>query len=373
MDNSHLLQPALDHIPADVVSLADYERLSSTRLRHDIHEYINSGSADELTLQANRSAFERLQILPSLLGDFSRASCRSRLLEPPLNYPLLLAPVAHQRLVHADGELATVRAAEAMQTPMIVSTLSSYRLEDIAASGHPHLWFQLYWQSDRERSLSLVRRAEQAGYKALVITLDAPVNGLRNRIQRAGFRLPAGVQEANLQDLAPLPQRLLEPDQSLVFHGVMADAPTLADLQWLRRQTRLPLLVKGVINPRDARLLQHQGMDGLIVSNHGGRTLDGLPATISMLPAIRAAVGASYPLLLDSGIRRGGDIFKAVALGANAVLIGRPQLHALSVAGALGVAHMLRLLHDELEITMALAGCPTLADITPDCLINPHS
>jgi 4-hydroxymandelate oxidase len=362
-DNRHILTPALDHIPPGLVSLGDYERLAQTMIRPDIWEYLDSGVADEITLKRNRSAFDAISLRPQLLQRFDNASTRTQLLGKPLQHPLLLAPVAHQRLLHPQGELATARGAAVMDTPMLVSTLSSIRLEDIAASGHPNLWFQLYWQHNRTNSLHLLQRAEDGGYQALVITLDAPVNGLRNRTQRSGFCLPEGVNEANLLNL-PQPQpRTLTADQSLILNGIMSDAPTLDDLLWLQSQTRLPVLIKGVITPEDAQFLKHQGFAGLIVSNHGGRTLDGLPATIEALPAIRAAVGADYPLLLDSGIRRGTDVVKALALGANAVLIGRPQLHALAVAGALGVAHMLKLLRDELEISMALAGCPRIDTI----------
>ena len=369
-DHSHILTAACEQIPAGIVCLDDYEIHARRMMRDDIHEYINSGVADEITLRRNRSSWDTLAIRPRLLRSFAHANTHIRLLGQSLHHPLLLAPVAHQRLVHPDGELATVRAAAALDTPMLVSTLSSYTLEDIAASGHAPLWFQLYWQHNRANSLQLVKRAEAAGYQALVITLDAPVNGLRNRTQRAGFRLPAGVTEANLQGLQAPPARTLAAGSSVILNGFMADAPGLDDLLWLREQTTLPLLVKGVLNPDDALQLQQLGIDGLIVSNHGGRTLDGLPATLEMIGAIRAAVGPELPLLLDSGVRRGTDVFKALALGANAVLIGRPQLHALAVAGALGVAHMLKLLRDELEITMALAGCPTIADITTTSLIQ---
>ena len=369
-DNQHILSSPYSQIPAAIVSLADYETHALPMLRTDIREYIDSGVADEITLRRNRSAFEQIGISPSLLQDFRQASTTTRLLGYPLAHPLLLAPVAHQRLVHTDGELATVRGAAALDTPMIVSTLASYRLEDIAASGHPNLWFQLYWQHNRENSLALVRRAEACGYRALVITLDAPVNGLRNRTQRSGFRLPAGVMEANLQGQPHPAPRPLDAHASVILNGFMVDAPTLADLQWLQANTRLPVLVKGVINPADALHFKELGLAGVIVSNHGGRTLDGLPSTIEVIAACRQAVGPDFPLLLDSGIRRGTDVFKALALGANAILIGRPQLHALTVAGALGVAHMLKLLRDELEITMALAGTPTLADIGPQSLLN---
>ena len=281
---------------------------------------------------------------------------------------MLLAPVAYQKLVHPDGERATAQAADALEAGFIASTMSSVSLEDIAAELSKNKWFQLYFQESREWTLSLVRRAEVAGYTALVVTVDVPINGLRNRAQRAGFALPPQVQAVNLHDMPQRSPPTLGPEQSVVFQGLMVSAPSWADLEWLGRQTPLPIIVKGIIHPDDATRVADMGLAGVVVSNHGGRTLDGLPASISALPAVRAALGPDFLVLLDSGIRRGTDIFKAIALGANAVLVGRPQVYALAVAGALGVAHMLRLLREELEVTMALTGCPTLASINSEAL-----
>ncbi|MFK4750945.1 alpha-hydroxy acid oxidase [Oceanobacter antarcticus] len=367
---THIQQPHLSHIPADLVAIHDYEHRAAEFIRHDILEYIASGCADDLTMQRNRQRLDDIPLQARLLQDFQQANTHTTLFGQPLAHPLLLGPVAHQQLVHPAGELATAEAAAAMATPMVVSTLASTTLETIASHHQGALWFQLYWQHDRSNSLALVQRAERSGYQVLVITLDAPVNGLRNRPQRAKFQLPDGVIEANLQHQPRPAQRTLSAEQSIILNGIMADAPTLDDLLWLRQQTRLPIVIKGVINPADAVALQAAGFDGLIVSNHGGRTLDGLPASIDALPAIRCAVGADFPVLMDSGIRRGTDVFKALALGANAVLVGRPQLYALAVAGALGVAHMLKILQDELEMTMALAGCPTIAHIQADALAD---
>ncbi|GAA3950571.1 alpha-hydroxy acid oxidase [Allohahella marinimesophila] len=356
-------------IPRDVVSLGDYERVASTRLTHACKEHIAAGVGDELTLQRNREDFDRIRIQPRLLRNFAQANTSCELLGSRLRHPIMLAPVAYQKLVHVDGELATAAGAAAVDCGMIVSTLASASLEDIANQGLSLLWFQVYFQPERAATLALVRRAERAGYTALVVTLDAPVSGLRNRAQRAGFELPEHVTAVNLEHFSRPPQRALDSNDSVVLHGFMADAPTMADLTWLLAETRLPVLVKGVLNPLDALELKNLGCAGVVVSNHGGRTLDGLPSTISALAAVRAAVGDEYPVLLDSGIRRGTDVLKALALGANCVLVGRPQLYALAVAGALGVAHMLRLLHTEFETAMALSGCPSLADITKDCIL----
>ena len=280
--------------------------------------------------------------------------------------------MAYHKLVHPDGERATAQAADALEAGFIASTMSSVSLEDIAAELGKNKWFQLYFQTSRDLTLSLVRRAENAGYTALVVTVDAPINGLRNRAQRAGFALPKHVQAVNVADIpVPDPARLTA-DQSVVFQGLMAHAPTWADLEWLRRATPLPIIVKGILHPDDAARVTATGLAGVVVSNHGGRTLDGLPASLTALPRVRAAVGPDFLVLLDGGIRRGTDVFKALALGANAVLVGRPQVYALAVAGALGVAHMLRLLREELEVTMALTGCPTLASIDANA-IRPSS
>ena len=362
----------LQAIPPDLVCLDDYEQFAAQQIPSPYFEYIHSGVADERLLHRNRDSFSQLDILPRLLRDFRDANSATSLFDQILSAPILLAPVAHQRLVHPDGELATARGAAAVDVPMVVSTLASQRLEDIARAGAPGNWFQLYLQARREDSLSLLRRAEDAGYRAIVVTLDTPVNGLRNRSQRAGFALPPEVSEVNLANVAPPPGRQLHPGQSIVLNGIMADAPDWETLHWLRQQCSLPLLVKGVMHPDDARELQAAGIDGLVISNHGGRSLDAAPTPLSILPAIRGAVGNDYPLLMDGGIRRGSDVFKALALGANAVMIGRPQVYALATAGALGVAHMLKLLIDELHITMALAGCPRLDTIQRHCLHTPR-
>jgi len=358
--------PPLQNIPADIVCLDDYQRYAKEFLAHDIYEYIAAGSADEHTLHRNRSAFANIELMPRLLRDFSSASTRTTLLGHDLAHPFLLAPLGYQQLCHASGELATAIAADAMDTAIVVSTLATASLEDIAAQTNAPKWFQLYFQPLRADTSILIARAEAAGYTAIVVTVDAPLSGLRNRAQRAGFQIPPEIEAVNISPAQKLA------GQNAILQQLMALAPQWQDLAWLKQQTQLPIIIKGVINPDDAVQLAHMGMDAIIVSNHGGRCLDGLPASIDALPAIRDALGSDFPILLDSGIRRGSDIIKAIALGANAVLIGRPQAFALAVAGALGVAHMLRLLKEELEITMALCGCAQIADINRDCLFTPR-
>lgn len=358
--------PPLERIPRDLVAAGDYERAARAHLDDNAWAYLQGGAADELSLAENNAAFQRLRLLPQPLNAVAGGHTRLSLFGTTHAHPIVVAPVAYQRLFHAQGELATAQAAGVMEAAMAVSTLATTPLESIAAAASGPLWFQLYWQGGREASLALLRRAEAAGYRVLVLTVDAAVSGVRNREQRAGFRLPAGLAAVNVDPAwAALPAG---PD---VFAGAMALAPTWDDVAWLVRESRLPVVLKGLLHPLDARRAVDAGVHGIVVSNHGGRTLDTAAAPAEVIGAMRTVVGAGYPLLLDGGIRRGTDIFKALALGATAVMVGRPCMQALATAGALGVAHLLRLLREELEITMALCGCRMLADIGDACLLNP--
>lgn len=356
------LKPYLTQIPPEMAAVSDYEAFARERLDDNAWAYLHSGAADEITFRNNRRAFDEYPLHNRVLADVRGGHTRLQLLGQTLQHPILLAPLAYQCLFHPEGELATVRAASAMDTPMVVSTLASHTLEDIARHAQTPLWFQLYFQADREFTLDLVRRAEAAGYQALVVTVDAPLAGVRNREQRAGFHLPAGVAAVNLQGMQQPPVALAQ-GQRVVFDGLMAHAPTWVEIERLRQLTDLPLILKGISHPDDAQRAVSLGVNGLIVSNHGGRTLDSVPAALHLLPAIAQAVQGQVPLLLDGGIRRGTDIVKAIALGASAVLIGRPLAYGLATAGALGVAHVLKLLWEELEVAMALTGCRTLTDI----------
>ncbi|WP_330115015.1 alpha-hydroxy acid oxidase [Pseudomonas sp. JS3066] len=351
-------------IPADIAAVSDYEVFARERMTPSAWAYLSGGAADELTLADNQAAFQRVRLLNRVLGDLRGGHTRLQLCGLDLDYPILLAPVAYQKLAHADGELASALGASAMGAALVVSTQASVSLEDIARAAQTPLWFQLYIQPDREFTRELVWRAETVGYRALVVTVDAPVNGMRNREQRAAFALPDGVEAVNLRGMRSLPPSVAQPGSSPLFGSpLLASAPTWKDLEWLQSITRLPVLVKGVMNPLDAVRAVEHGVAGVVVSNHGGRTLDGLPATLDVLPAIAQAVQGRVPLLLDGGVRRGTDVFKALALGATAVMIGRPYVHGLATAGAAGVAHVLHLLRTELEVAMALTGCSTLTDI----------
>ncbi|ACO77462.1 L-lactate dehydrogenase/FMN-dependent alpha-hydroxy acid dehydrogenase [Azotobacter vinelandii CA] len=364
--------PKLQQIPASIAALADYEPFARERMSEQAWAYMAGGAADELTLRDNCAAFQRLRLRSRALPDLTDGHTRLELFGQRFEQPILLAPVAYQKLVHPDGELATVLAASAARAGMVVSTQASVALEDIARQAQTPLWFQLYVQPDRAFTRELVQRAEAAGYQALVVTVDAPVSGLRNREQRAGFALPEGVEAVNLRGMRALPPTIARIGDSPLFGGpLLAAAPTWRELAWLRSLTRLPLLVKGVMHPEDARRALAEGIDGIIVSNHGGRTLDTQPATIEVLEEIAGVVEGRLPLLLDGGIRRGTDVLKALALGASAVLVGRSYVFALAAAGAPGVCHALQLLRAELEVAMALTGCRTLADIGPELLWRP--
>ncbi len=361
--------PPVTHqaLPPGVATLADHERLALARLDEPTQAYLFGAAGDELTHARNLEAWRQHELLPRVLKPLVGGHTRVNLLGRTLAHPVLVAPMALQRLAHPDGEHATALAAAALGAGLVASTEASVPLEDIARHvlpqpGRGPLWFQLYLQHDRGFTRELVQRAERAGYEALVLTVDAPVQGARDRERRSGFRPPAGVSAVNLAGLRPPAPRALQPGQSALFDDLLTQAATWDDLAWLRAISRLPVLLKGVLHPDDARQGVACGAAGLIVSNHGGRTLDTAIATARALPRIAQTVQGDAPLLVDGGIRRGTDVLKAIGLGASAVLVGRPVLHGLANAGATGVAHVLRLLRDELEIAMALTGCRTLAD-----------
>jgi isopentenyl diphosphate isomerase/L-lactate dehydrogenase-like FMN-dependent dehydrogenase len=363
-------QQALGAIPPAIRCAQDYEELARRFMAGPTYEYVAGGSGRDQTVAANLAAFAQWSVCPRLLRDVTRGHTRVTLGADTFDHPILLAPVAFHKLAHPAGELDTARAAQAMDACMVSSTLSSCSLEEIARFAGPSRWFQLYFQPGRDATRELVARAEAAGYKAIVVTLDASIQAASLRALRAGFQMPADCVAANLRRESPVQADGPGPGHSRIFQGLMRAAPTWDDLEWLMAQTSLPVWVKGVLHPDDALALRAAGAAGLVVSNHGGRSLDGAPASLAMLPAIRAAVGNDYPLLLDGGIRSGTDVFKALALGADAVLVGRLQLYALSVAGALGVAHMIKLLREELEVCMALAGCATPGDIDIGALVR---
>ena len=344
---------------APALTLDDFARLAAERLDPAVLAYLDGGAADGHTLSANRADWDAIRLWPRVLRPLGQADTRTRVGGRALAHPIFLAPVAYHRLVHPEGEFATALAAAAQGAGMVLSCQSSVEVERVAQAfagteGAGPLWFQLHAQPEAAQTLALARRAEAAGCETLVLTVDAPVHGVRDRERAAGFRLPPGVRPVHLPEGLPSHDGI---------EALLRPALTWDTLGELRAATRLPLWLKGVLHPDDARLALQAGVDGLIVSNHGGRTLDTAVSTAWALPHVVQAVEGRLPVWVDGGIRRGTDVFKALALGAQGVLLGRPQLHALAAEGPMGVARMLRLLRDELQTAMALCGCAGLADI----------
>lgn len=336
-------------------TLADYARAAEEALPPAVAAWAMGGAGEEITLRRNEAAFDALPILPRVLRK-AAPDTGLTLLGTRLRHPILIAPMGWQRLVHPEAERALAAGATAQGARMVLSAQATTPLAEARAAGALCDWFQLYWMGQGP-TLALAQRAADAGCSALMLTVDAPVAGQRQREMRAGFALPDGLAAVNLCGLPQMQGGSLE--------DLMAAAPSWEDVAWFCAAAPLPVLVKGILHPGDAAQAIAAGAAGIVVSNHGGRVLDGLPASIEALPAVAAAISDRVPLLLDGGIRRGTDVLRALALGADAVMVGRPALQGLAVAGALGVAHVLRLLQDELRIAMALCGCTTLDDIGP--------
>lgn len=353
----------LNHIPRGVLNASDYESLAPNFISPEHFAYISGGSGFDKTLNQNREIFSRYNIIPSVFSELHHASTKIDLLEETLEHPFILAPLAYQTLAHNEGEKATAQACEATDTLMVASTLSSFTMEDISKNAGSNKWFQLYLQDSFEDTLKLIKRAEESEYKAIVLTVDASVQLPSRRAINAGFSMPANLYPANLTEQTPHIAETIYKQKSEIFRAFAQNAISKEIIKKVIESTSLPVLVKGVLNPRDAVALKKLGVKGIIVSNHGGRTLDGVVSSLETLPQIRQAVGSNFCLLFDSGIRSGQDAFKAIALGANAVLVGRLQVYALSVAGALGVAHMLKLLRQEFELSMSITGTNRIKDI----------
>ncbi|MEU0476103.1 alpha-hydroxy acid oxidase [Streptomyces olivaceus] len=347
----------------DPVCLDDVRAAARGVLDPSVWDFVEGGSGTEEVLAANRAAFADVALVPRVLTGVAKADTRTRLLGSRAAMPVAVAPMAYQRLVHEDGELAAARAARTAGVPFVVSTLSSHRVEDIAATGAT-TWFQLYCLRDRAKTHELVARAEAAGCEALMVTVDVPLMGRRLRDVRNGFALPRHVRAANL-DSGPDTEahRRFGSDSALAVHTGAAFAPGLSwrDLAGLRARTSLPLVVKGILDQRDARAAVDAGADAIVVSNHGGRQLDGAVPSARALPPVAGAVGGDCEVLLDSGVRCGTDVLKALALGACGVLLGRPVLWGLAAGGERGVEQVLDLVRTELGQGMTLAGCAGVA------------
>jgi 4-hydroxymandelate oxidase len=358
--------------PDKPLNLFEYEAVARQRLPQVAYDYYASGANDEITLRANHAAYDEIALRYRVLVDVSKRDLRTSVLGRTISMPILVAPTAFQRMAHPEGEVATARAAGAAGTLMIVSTLSNCSVEEVAAAGSGPLWFQLYVYRDREATRELVARVEAAGFRALVLTVDAPVLGRRERDVRNRFRLPPGLSVENLSaaGLNELPSDVDDSGLAAYFASLLDPSLTWRDVDWLRSISRLPILVKGIVRGDDAALAMEHGMAGVVVSNHGGRQLDTAPPTIKVLPEVVQAVDGRGEVLVDGGIRRGTDVVKALALGAEAVLVGRPVLWGLAVDGQLGVERVLGLLRGELDTAMALCGCASISEIRGD-LVRP--
>ncbi len=348
------------------VNVEEFEQRAREVLPPAAYDYYAGAAEDEITLRENRDAFRKLRIAYRVLIDVSERTLNTELLGVPMASPIMLAPTALHRMAHPEGERATARAAAATGTLMTLSSISSVSMEDVRdAAPDGRRWFQLYHFSDRSMTEKLVLRAYDAGYEAIVLTVDTPILGRRERDMRHDVVIPPDVIAVHFEspDHRPADQ-----ERSL---GSFINQPFVSweDLRWLRDLTPLPLLVKGVVRADDARRAIDEGIAAIWVSNHGGRQLDTSIATADALPAIVAGVRKQVPVIVDGGIRRGTDVLKALALGADAVAVGRPQLWGLAAGGEDGVRAVLDLLRNELSVAMALAGCRTLADIARDLIV----
>jgi isopentenyl diphosphate isomerase/L-lactate dehydrogenase-like FMN-dependent dehydrogenase len=362
---SYAAEPDPDHLAAEVsaepCNVADYERLARERLDPGAYGYYAGGAGDERTLRDNVEAYSRWLLRPRALVDVSAPTTETTVLGTPLSMPLLVAPVAFQRIAHPDGEAGMARAAAAAGTAMVLSTLATASPTEVAraAPGAPR-WFQVYVFRDAGVTRALIDEAVEAGFLALALTVDAPRLGRRERDLRTGFEIPADVTVPSFSATVGHASAGTPPD----IFARMDPSVSWRDLERLCGDTELPVLVKGIETAEDARLACEHGAAGVIVSNHGGRQLDGVPATIDALPEVVEAVDGSVEVLVDGGVRRGADVVRALALGARAVLAGRAPLWGLAARGEQGAREVLELLREEIELALVLLGCPSPADVT---------
>lgn len=356
--------------PLNALNIFELEQIAKEKLPQIAYDYYRSGAWDETTLKANREAFEKLKIHYKVLVDVSVRDLSVNIFGQKTSSPILIAPTAFHKLAHPEGEVATAKASVNAGTIMTLSSLSTTSIEEVAAATNKTFWFQLYINKNREYTRDLVARAESAGAKALVVTVDTPLWGRRERDVRNGFHLPPGLSAVNLEkydkDAVTKGQTGAGLGQS--FAWMIDAALQWKDLDWLGSITKLPIIIKGVCRADDARIALSHGVKGILVSNHGGRQMDSAPATIEVLPSIVDAVGDQVTVLMDGGIRRGVDVLKALAQGAKAVLVGRPVLWGLAAGGQQGVEKALSMLKEELDLAMALTGCRNVKELNRDLL-----
>ncbi|MDQ3340959.1 MAG: alpha-hydroxy-acid oxidizing protein [Myxococcota bacterium] len=356
----------------EILNLKELEALARARLPQHAWDYYASGADDERCVVRNCTAYERIALHYRVLVDVATRDLSTTVLGQRIAMPIAIAPTAFHRLAHRDGELASVRAAGDAGTLFILSTLSNTAVEDVVAAASGPVWFQLYIYRDRGATEALVRRVEAAGCRALVLTVDAPLLGRRERDVKNRFALPTGLGIENMHaaGYARVPAASADSGLAAYFAELLDPALTWDAISWLRSITKLPVIVKGIVRADDAIRAVEHGAAGIVVSNHGGRQLDASPATIEVLPRIADAVAGGAEILLDGGVRRGTDVVKALALGARCVLVGRPVLWGLAAAGREGVVAALGTLRRELDLAFALCGCPDVARVTRD-LVEP--
>lgn len=341
----------------DIITLADAEEAARLVTPADFFDFIQGGAGDEITLRWNQERYRDIRLHPRVLADLGSLDTKTTLFGCAMPCPVLFAPTSSNRILHPEGELAVARGASITGTTYVLSTLANTAVEQVAQATQSPLWFQIYVQYDLALTKDLMRRAEAADAKVFCLTVDSPVPGARSREEKAGFKLPPGVELPHIV-------RRRGPGR-FTLDRVVPDRLVWSEVEQLIAHARIPVLLKGIMSSEDADIAVKIGAAGIIVSNHGGRQLDTVPATIEVLPEIVAAVAGRIPVLIDGGVRRGTDVVKALALGAQAVLIGRPYLHGLAAGGAEGVAHVQRILLREFRMALALLGCKDLAAITP--------
>ncbi|XP_015930701.2 2-Hydroxyacid oxidase 1 isoform X1 [Parasteatoda tepidariorum] len=356
----------------DFFCIDDFEKFALKSLSKKIGDYYKSGANNEQTLIENKEAFKRLRFRTRSLQNVSKRHLAVTLAGKDVSFPIGIAPTAMQRMAHPDGEIATIKGANHENVIMILSTLSTTSMEDVAkAAPNSKRWFQLYIYNERKVTENLVARAEKAGFSALVVTVDTPVFGHRIADSRNRFALPPHLRLANFDtDLSSLPSSTEESNLNKYVNSLFDPSLTWEDILWLKSITSLPIIVKGVLTAEDAISAVKYGVSGIIVSNHGGRQLDGVPATIEALPEVVRAVAGRCEVYMDGGVRTGTDVLKALILGAKAVFIGRPILWGLAHSGEKGVIKVLQILKKELDLSMALLGCTNVNDLKPSMVVR---
>ncbi|OIT32860.1 PREDICTED: peroxisomal (S)-2-hydroxy-acid oxidase-like isoform X1 [Nicotiana attenuata] len=373
-DDSHLHRSTalLFHKMENITNVMEYETIAKEKLPKMIYDYYASGAEDQWTLQENRNAFSRILFRPRILVDVSNIDTTTSVLGFKVSMPIMVAPTAMQKMAHPEGEYATARATSAAGTIMTLSSWATSSVEEVASTGPGIRFFQLYVYKDRNVVRQLVKRAERAGFKAIALTVDTPRLGRREADIKNRFVLPPHLTLKNFEGLE-LGKMDKTDDSGLASYvaGQVDRSLSWKDVKWLQTMTHLPILLKGVLTAEDARLAVESGAAGIIVSNHGARQLDYSPATVMALEEVVKAVQGRIPVFLDGGIRRGTDVFKALALGASGVFIGRPVVFSLAVDGEAGVRKVLQMLQDEFELTMALSGCRSIKEITRSHITTP--